>query len=246
MKMSIIARVCVVTALVVGGVSLGNISYKLHAKNVELRQQLQEATAIIEARDSEIVGLNSSMEQLVSEVHNMAFEIMLPAGVTLDYSATVENVDGKWVSTLNFTNMGVSANMATEFTVNGSHYSLSLQEYDLLARTVRAESGGMSDEANIATANVILHRVESDKFPNTVSDVIHQPNQFEVVRLGTYNQQPTEKAMRAVSSALNGVDVVPDMTGFWAPKWLPAGHELEQYKIEYRIDDHVFSKFERK
>lgn len=243
MKLSTAIRVVIIAALLTGGATAA-VSMQDRANKLE--QQLQEATAIIESKDSKVVELNNSREQLISDVKNMTFELMLPSGLTMDYTATVENIEGHWKATLNFSNVGITATMAKDFMVNGSHYSMSMQEYDLFARTVRAESGGMSEEANIATANVILHRVDSERFPNTVTDVIHQPYQFEVVSLGTNQQQPTPKVMSAVSRAMNGEDVVPEMLGFWAPKWLPAGHELEQYVVEYQIGDHVFSKFERR
>lgn len=243
MKCSTAIRIAIIVALLTGGATA---AVNMQDKVDRLEQQLKEATAIIESKDSTITELNTSREQLIEGVQNMTFELMLPSGLTMDYTATVDLQENQCKATLNFSNVGVTASMAKDFIVNGSHYSMSLQEYDLLARTVRAESGGMSEEANIATANVILHRVDSERFPNTVTDVIHQPSQFEVVRLGTNQQQPTPKVMSAVSRAMNGEDVVPEMLGFWAPKWLPAGHELEQYVVEYQIDDHVFSKFERR
>ena len=134
--------------------------------------------------------------------------------------------------------------MATSFEINGSCYTLDLTEFDLLARTVRAESGGMSESANIGTANVILHRIDSELYPDSVAEVVHQPHQFEVVSVGTYTKQPTAKAVSATVKAMNGVDVVPNALGFWNADTVPADHELWSYPILYKIDSHVFSRLD--
>ena len=61
---------------------------------------------------------------------------------------------------------------------------MSDEEYDLLLRIVQAEAGGCDDKGKILVANVIINRVLSDAFPDTVREVIYQPSQFQPVSTG--------------------------------------------------------------
>lgn len=76
------------------------------------------------------------------------------------------------------------------------------EEYDLLARTVSAEAGGETLECQIAVAEVILNRVDSTRFPNSIREVIYAPGQFEVVDKGMLNRTPSAKTYQAVNQAL--------------------------------------------
>ena len=75
-----------------------------------------------------------------------------------------------------------------------------------LTRIIYAESGNQPLEGQIAVGNVIMNRVKSPLFPNTVYDVIHQRNQFTPVRNGTINLTPDEEAEIAAKLVLEGVN----------------------------------------
>ena len=57
-------------------------------------------------------------------------------------------------------------------------YSLTDEEIDLLALVTMAEAEGESEEGKRLVIDTILNRVDSDRFPDTVYDVIYQPNAF--------------------------------------------------------------------
>lgn len=220
--------------------------------NRRLAEQAQEYTTKIEEMsekyEAELISKQneiSSLSEKVNRLSNIQFKFLYPSGMEFDIETVLKEENGVYYAESNIKSVTVNANMATAFNIEGSSYSLSLAEFDLLARTVRAETDILQDEANVATANVILHRVDSDLYPDTVSQVIHQPNQFEVVDNGSYYKEPTAKSIRAVAQALNGVDYVPNALGFWNASLLPAGHELHQYSIMYRIGEHVYSDFTR-
>lgn len=101
------------------------------------------------------------------------------------------------------------------------------KDVDLLNRLVESEAGGESMEGRIAVANVVLNRIKSDKYPNTLHDVIYQKNQFEVVKIGTINTKiPSEGTKEAVRRALQGESTVPEGTViFWA-KYVPSSHPI--------------------
>ena len=81
-------------------------------------------------------------------------------------------------------------------------------ESELLARIVHAESKGEPYLGQVAVAAVILNRVDSPDFPNTLAGVIYQPGAFEPVMNGTINQDVPKdaSARKAAKEALNGYD----------------------------------------
>lgn len=88
----------------------------------------------------------------------------------------------------------------------GSTSSLSDADIKLLARCVYGESRGEPYTGQVAVAAVVLNRVRSSKFPNTVSGVIYQPGAFTAVDDGQINLTPNESAYNAARDAMNGWD----------------------------------------
>ena len=118
-----------------------------------------------------------------------------------------------------------------------------MSDVDLLNRLVESEAGSEPYDGKIAVVNVVINRIKSDEYPNTINDVIYQPNQFEVVSLGTiYSEIPSEETKRAVTDALNGVKAVSDdIKLFWA-NYLSETHPIwEHCQIKTMIGNHVFS-----
>lgn len=72
--------------------------------------------------------------------------------------------------------------------------SLNSEDAELLARLVYAEAGDDSDETQIAVASVILNRVASDSYPDTIAEVIYQEGQYPTVESGAIDQEPDERA----------------------------------------------------
>lgn len=243
-KVRRIIDVAVVTTIIglAGGLS-HTITEGVKAKEekVQLEQRLGELLGKLDSAEKELSNAKSTIVRATTP----EFRVYTPAGVDLTVTTALVEEEGSYYADVKITGVSTTASMASNFMVEGSRYSLNLADFDLLARTVRAETGGMSHEANVATANVVFNRLDSDLYPSSMWDVIHQPYQFEVVDVGTYNQPPTEKAIRATADAMNGVDVVPNALGFWNAEIVPRGHELWQYPIAYRIDEHVYSTLQR-
>ena len=80
---------------------------------------------------------------------------------------------------------------------------LNKEERELLCRTVYCEAGNQSIETQEMVALTILNRLESDKFPDTLHDVIYQKNQYEVTTWsGFENYGWTEQVEQAVENSL--------------------------------------------
>lgn len=77
---------------------------------------------------------------------------------------------------------------------------------NLLARLVYGEARGEPYTGQVAVAAVVLNRVKSSSFPNTVSGVIYQAGAFSVVNDGQINLTPNQTAYNAARDALNGWD----------------------------------------
>ena len=76
----------------------------------------------------------------------------------------------------------------------------------LLARCIYAEARGESYTGQVAVGAVVLNRVESAQFPNTIAGVIYQKNAFTAVNDGQINLTPDQTAINAAKDAMNGWD----------------------------------------
>ena len=76
----------------------------------------------------------------------------------------------------------------------------------LLAQVVHGEARGEPYIGKVAVAAVILNRVKSPKFPNTIAGVVYQPHAFTCVTDGQINLTPDRESIRAARDAMNGWD----------------------------------------
>lgn len=83
-----------------------------------------------------------------------------------------------------------------------------VSDVQLLARAINGEARGESYEGQVAVGAVILNRVKSSKFPNTIAGVIYQPGAFTAVDDGQINVPIEEGStvLKAARDALNGWD----------------------------------------
>lgn len=103
-------------------------------------------------------------------------------------------------------------------------YNLSPTELEVLCRIVEAEAGGEDEEGKLLVANVVLNRVNSDKFPDTVSGVVFQKSkgvtQFSPVSNGRYYcVEISEETLNAVERAMEGEDISRGALYFAARKY---------------------------
>ena len=91
-------------------------------------------------------------------------------------------------------------------------YQLSDQDYNTLLRIVEAEAGGEDEDGKLLVANVVLNRVNSKIFPDTVTDVVMQKEQgvaqFSPTVDGRFqNVRISKETYAAVERALYGEDI---------------------------------------
>lgn len=100
--------------------------------------------------------------------------------------------------------LGVTLSVSASSSAQASS-SVSANQY-LLARLIYAEARGESYKGKVAVAAVVLNRVRSSSFPNTLSGVIYQSGAFESVTNGSIYNTPTDDCLRAAREAMNGWD----------------------------------------
>lgn len=95
-------------------------------------------------------------------------------------------------------------------------YDLSAEELLLLQKIVMAEAEGEPYEGKVAVANVVLNRLRSANFPDTITDVIYQKHQFSPVANGRLKRvKPNKETIKSVNAALHGQKEVKDDTYFF-------------------------------
>ena len=113
--------------------------------------------------------------------------------------------------------MGVSLSGGSGAAVAASASIISA-DHRLLSRLVYAEARGESYKGQVAVAAVVLNRVASASFPNTISGVIYQSGAFSCVSNGSINNTPDSSAIRAALDALNGWDPTGGCLYYYNPR----------------------------
>lgn len=95
----------------------------------------------------------------------------------------------------------------------------------LLAQLVYGEARGEPYKGQVAVAAVVLNRVDSPDFPNSLSGVIYQPGAFDAVADGQINSAPDENCIKAARDAMNGWDPTGGCLYYYNPqtatnKWM--------------------------
>ena len=131
--------------------------------------------------------------------------------------------------------------------------NISPAEREALIRTVLAEAGGENPIGQIAVANVILNRVKSDRYPDTIQGVVSQDKQFSSYGNKLYNSDlntaDAQKVVQNVDMLLSGNwkggDPTQGGTHFYSTKMMkdaPYWWGSESKKGSVQIGGHKFAK----
>ncbi len=129
--------------------------------------------------------------------------------------------------------MGLNLSSSSSSSTNNANLNL-------LARCVYAEARGEPYVGQVAVAAVVLNRVRSSSFPNTISGVIYQPGAFTCVSDGQINLTPNQTAYNAARDALNGYDPTGGCLYYYNPatatsKW------IWSLKVTLKVGRHSFA-----
>ena len=107
-----------------------------------------------------------------------------------------------------------------------------------LSHIINAESGDQNLAGKIAVGNVVMNRVNSSEFPNTIYDVLHQRNQFSPIANGTIKKKPNNESVIAAKLVMDGAEVMPTAL-FFNMKGL-ATYASKYHTYVTTIGDHDF------
>ena len=112
-----------------------------------------------------------------------------------------------------------------------------------LARIISAEARGESMQGKIAVGNVVLNRVRSSLFPNTIYGVIFDKKygvQFAPTSNGTIYNTPTADSVIAAKMCLEGYSVSNTALYFFNPKYTSGSWVKQNREYAFTIGNHVF------
>lgn len=146
--------------------------------------------------------------------------------------------------TLGIADRAVSGQRVVDFYVMEQEQAnvLESSDLDVLLRIVESEAGSEDEDGRLLVANVILNRVNDDKFPSTVTDVVFQQEngvaQFSPVANGKiYQVKVSQETCDAVERALQGEDISQGALYFAARKY------ADSTKMQW-FDEHLVYLFE--
>ncbi len=148
-------------------------------------------------------------------------------------------VDGK-VGASTAAALGVTLSSSSGSASAASGSSSSSNQY-LLARLIYAEARGETYKGKVAVGAVVLNRVRSSEFPNTLSGVIYQKNAFESVTNGSINNTPDSDCLRAAKEAMNGWDPTGGCLYFYNAATVPSKSWIHTRTVKTVIGRHSFA-----
>lgn len=111
----------------------------------------------------------------------------------------------------------------------------------LLARVVYGEARGEPYKGQVAVAAIVLNRVKSSSFPNSLSGVVYQSGAFSIVADGQINLAPNQTAINAARDAMNGWDPTNGCIYYFNPAKTSNQWMHSRPKV-VTIGSHVFCK----
>ncbi len=126
--------------------------------------------------------------------------------------------------------------------VSGNHFYKS-DEVLWLARIIQAEAGGEPFLGKIAVGNVVLNRVRSPLYPNTIWGVIFDRKhgtQFSPVSYGTIYNTPSSASIIAAKICLEGYSITTDALFFMNPRISTSTWISENRPFLFSIGKHDF------
>ena len=115
------------------------------------------------------------------------------------------------------------------------------RDIDILARTIYGEARGESYVGQVAVGAVVMNRIKSASFPNTMAGVIYQSYAFTAVNDGQINLTPDATAKKAAQDAMNGWDPTYGAIYYYNPA-IATSSWIFSRKTTVTIGNHVFAK----
>ncbi|HIE12560.1 MAG TPA: LysM peptidoglycan-binding domain-containing protein [Desulfotomaculum sp.] len=126
----------------------------------------------------------------------------------------------------------------------GAAFTLSRDEFVLMARIINAEARGESFLGKVAVGAVIMNRLRHPAFPDGIQEIIFQctngVHEFTPVADGSINLEPDKEAFRAAQLAAEGVDPTNGALFFYNPR-IATDRWIRTLPVTANIGNHVFA-----
>lgn len=123
---------------------------------------------------------------------------------------------------------------------SGATSSYSDSDIALLARLIYGEARGESYVGQVAVGAVVMNRIKSASFPNTMAGVIYQKYAFTAVDDGQINLTPNATAKKAAQDAMNGWDPTYGALYYYNPATATSSWIFSR-KTTVTLGNHVFA-----
>ena len=198
----------------------------LDSSQSEMKSLLNEAGADLSAKNGELATAKMSVEEYNQMISEM--------------DAKMKSLEAQAAQAQAEKAKELAGQLATYEDTTGS-YAADDYETLLLAATIWAEARGESYTGQLAVASVIMNRVKSSKFPNTISGVIMAPKQFasypDAVNKGMAvgaNESCLKAARAAIAGQRNG-NWLFFMTKYYADKFGITGYTMIGNHAFFRV-----------
>jgi len=251
MKRKLLCGLLAAAALCLPAKAARPVAVQVDGVPLETSAYVEDGTAYVPLRDllDALGGWTVWWDSATSTARAVSDENQLtadPDGGTLTvngqrYPCLVDVVKGRTYAPLRLTAEALGGSVAWDPWLDGAAVTSAGAVYDAmdyywLSRIICAESGGEALEGQIAVGNVVLNRVESPDFPDSVPEVIFDMEngvQFEPVENGTVENEPTELSQEAARRALEGENTAGTSLYFFAPAlsqgtWIASNRSYQQ------------------
>ena len=134
--------------------------------------------------------------------------------------------------------MGISQTRAAAASASAS--SSYASDIELLAKLIHGEARGEPYVGMVAVGAVVLNRVRSSRFPNTLAGVVYQSGAFDAVSDGQINLTPSEQSRRAARDAMNGWDPTGGCLYYYNPSTATSSW-IWSREVRLTIGEHRFA-----
>lgn len=223
-------------------VPLRRVSEALGCESVEWSDKNKSAS-VKDANGEVTVYANSKKAQINSKTVTMPKSAKLVGGklyVGARFLGEALGADVKWNTKTHTVELTKNNHTVTEEYIEDAYTS---DDLDWLAKIVHAEAQGEIHNGKIAVANVIMNRIKSDLFPNSVYDVVFDRKygvQFTPVANGAIYNNASNDSYRAAKQALYGANTAGESLYFCNPKTSTNFWIINNRKLFGRIGNHDF------
>ncbi|WP_246943343.1 LysM peptidoglycan-binding domain-containing protein [Bacillus pinisoli] len=239
---------------VVSGDTLSGIAKRKGLTVEAIKQANQLSSDFLRIGQTLVIPDGTSMTNDVSPTETNSYRVVFGdtlSGIAKRNGVTVEEIKQVNQLTNDFLRVGQTLviptgdNIKTANSIESVGSEINQEDLQWLAKMIYSEARGETVEGQIAVGAVILNRVKSSLFPNTVKEVLFQYNngyyQFTPAQTGALNHAtPTQQNIDAALRALSGEDPTKGSLYFYNPKKTNS-QWLKSRTVSTVIGDHTFA-----